>query len=60
MKTIVGRAIANASARAGRSLGAARASLVVGPPAVPAPADSLGDGPVAGAALIRVEVSLNR
>ena len=60
MKTSIGRAIADVAARAVRSLGAAHATLVVRPPAAPAPAIRPGDGPARDAALIKIEVSLNR
>ena len=61
MKTSIGRAIADAAARAVRSLGATRATLVVSPPAAPAPATRPSDGPVRDATtLIKIEASLNR
>jgi hypothetical protein len=60
MKTSIGRVIADAAARAVRSLGAARATLVVRPPTVPALTTRPGDGPAREAALIKIEVSLNR
>ena len=60
MKTSIGRVIADAAARAVRSLGAPRPTLVVRPPTAPAPAARPVDGPGRDAAFIKIEVSLNR
>ncbi len=61
MKTSIGRAIAAAAARAVQSLGNTRATLVVRPPALPAPPPGPGEASAReGPALIKIEVNLNR
>lgn len=64
MKSSIGRAIAGAAASLLRGLGSAQATLVVRPTttATPAstPATVTADAPASDAAVIKIEVTLNR